>query len=680
MAGMVGFQLSTALADGNNWMASVDGNTYVSRISIPGAHDAATGHGFASGTVNQMGGTYAKCQTLTVTEQWNVGVRAFDLRPALKSGNNNGNADVYSDLYIWHGIIQTKVTMQSIMETICDLLDQNPTETAIIICRHETDAYYDFTLYRNKVDDNATKFKNKMTSMFTNNTKIKNHLLTDYRGDLKLDDVRGKIVFLMRDVDLPYGGKVTNWNQEKARFLTNDNAWVNRNNINYRLFAVDYYDMSNSSGQPDNTKVAHKTEDIQLALQYTTQEQFNDAIWVMNEASGYDRLSSFGGNSFPASAGYASNAVTQNPVAINYLNNTTRGSAGILWMDYAGVNSVSISNTTYNVRGLDLVNAIINQNSKPGYTSTEYEEYHRALASIPDGAQRLITTMVDGTKYYLTTEGRLSSNLGDAGKFTFTHKQDEGNNWTGACYGMMITTEAGTYFTNASGYNGTTQTPNQDNYLNTTNGFSRTTFECQVFFQNTDGKYAVRSCNVDDGTNWNMFGRTYWTVSGTTPVANHTFEKTYVWEVEEVPVPLTITYNIYKDGQQIGTVTAEQFTGTTAQLPVKYRSSTYGLTLSYDIDTVDEQHTTVNVTADWDELPFTLSNSYDDATWYYLHAQSSYANRFISTNGDNIVWDEGCESTDAYKWAFIGNPVMGIQIVNKATGASKYLTNTDRPL
>lgn len=679
MVGAAYLQLSTALADGNNWMSTVDGNTYVSKMSIPGAHDAATGHGF-TGNLSSYGSSFATTQSLTITELWNAGVRAFDLRPALKSGNNNSNADVYSDLYVWHGIIQTKITMQSALETLCTLLDNNPTETAIIICRHETDAYYDYTIYSNTVSDNATKFKNKMTSMFTKNTTIKNHLLTTFRPDLKLDDVRGKIIFLMRDVDLPNTGKVTNWNQERAQFLGSDNARIDEK---YRLFIVDYWATCGDDNNPDATKVAHKSDDIRRTLQYTTQEHMNDGVWVMNEVSGYDKQTSLLGYSFPASSGYASNAVTQAPVAINYLNSSTQGSSGIMWMDYAGVNSVKISGTTYNVRGLDLCNAVIAQNSKPAYTSSDYEEYHRALNSIPNGAQRLISTTINGTKYYLKADGYLSSSLADAGAFTFTYATGNYNGgWTGwstPCYGMFLNNGNNQYFTNGPGYEGTApnQTVKNNDHFNLSSS-QRGGWETQGFYQNSDGKYAIRACHVDEGTNWNVYGKAYWDVNGTT--AQYSFNRNYIWELEIVPTLVNVTYKIFKDNQLIDTVVREQFTGSRAQLPARYSTSTYGLTLSYDIDTIDESHTTVNVTANWtDELPFTISTSYNNAVWYYMcgNANANYTNNwYLHTDGDAIGW--GAKgTTDAYKWAFMGNPVTGIKIINKATGATKYLTNTD---
>lgn len=76
-------------------------------------------------------------------------------------------------------------------------------------------------------------------------------------------------------------------------------------------------------------------------------------------------------------------------------------------------------------------------------------------------------------------------------------------------------------------------------------------------------------------------------------------------------------------------------------------------------------------------MPFTVSTDFANATWYYVNAHATYNNRYISTNGDAIVWAVGNGRTDAYKWAFIGNPYDGFQIINKAAGATKCLQETD---
>ncbi|MGM9740770.1 MAG: hypothetical protein ACI3ZP_09225, partial [Candidatus Cryptobacteroides sp.] len=55
---------------GNNWITPLHDNIYVSQLSIPGTHDAATG----DGTFFALGQT----QELTLDQQFEIGIRAFD--------------------------------------------------------------------------------------------------------------------------------------------------------------------------------------------------------------------------------------------------------------------------------------------------------------------------------------------------------------------------------------------------------------------------------------------------------------------------------------------------------------------------------------------------------------------------------------------------------------------------
>ena len=81
-----------------NWMSRLPDETYVAVVSIPGAHDAATGSGWEAG-YESLGDLFARTQDLNLAELWSVGVRAFDLRPCTRDGYLNIN----------HGIIPTRV-------------------------------------------------------------------------------------------------------------------------------------------------------------------------------------------------------------------------------------------------------------------------------------------------------------------------------------------------------------------------------------------------------------------------------------------------------------------------------------------------------------------------------------------------------------------------------------------
>ena len=93
--------------DYQNWMQPLDDNLFLSRLSIPGAHDAATSSCSSSGMTGS-----AHTQTYTIARQLERGVRIFDLRPVW-----NG-----SDMVIYHGIVSTRVKFNDALNTLCNFL------------------------------------------------------------------------------------------------------------------------------------------------------------------------------------------------------------------------------------------------------------------------------------------------------------------------------------------------------------------------------------------------------------------------------------------------------------------------------------------------------------------------------------------------------------------------------
>ncbi len=108
-----------AHADGNNWMASIDGRKTISELSIPGSHDAGARFEPLKGTT--------KCQSLTISEQLDAGVRFLDIRC-----HNSGN-----EFSIYHGPIFQKLTFAQVLDTVCVFLKANPTETVIMSVKEE---------------------------------------------------------------------------------------------------------------------------------------------------------------------------------------------------------------------------------------------------------------------------------------------------------------------------------------------------------------------------------------------------------------------------------------------------------------------------------------------------------------------------------------------------------------
>ena len=148
------------------------------------------------------------------------------------------------------------------------------------------------------------------------------------------------------------------------------------------------------------------------------------------------------------------------------------------------------------------------------------------------------------------------------------------------------------------------------------------------------------------------------------------------WNVEAVPAgEIDITFNVVLGGNTIATVNDHQLIGNSPRIPAALARDYTSYT--FNVQTITPSTTTITVTPEFTGLPFTVSTDYASATWYYMHGHATYNDRYISTNGDATVYGVGNGETDAYKWAFIGNPIQGFKVINKAAGDGKYLQGND---
>ncbi len=157
--------------------------------------------------------------------------------------------------------------------------------------------------------------------------------------------------------------------------------------------------------------------------------------------------------------------------------------------------------------------------------------YERAIATIEDGGSYRIYTIYNNKKYYVTADGYLSKNKGDAPFFLFNRVTPES---TGEYeYGFMLK-NGSYYFSKPVELDESALT---NGHLNATNEDARDTWEAQVFFLNAEGKYAIRSTNApysDDHSRWAWIGSAFWTVNQGTdgPLAEYSWDMNYVWQLE----------------------------------------------------------------------------------------------------------------------------------------------------
>ena len=184
--------------------------------------------------------------------------------------------------------------------------------------------------------------------------------------------------------------------------------------------------------------------------------------------------------------------------------------------------------------------------------NTSDADYQAALAAITDGGTYRIKTTVSGTDYYVTTGGGLTNVKNNAGYFTIT-KTD------GGYFGKGFRIDSGKRFTNPNLVNSVANL--KPGSFATTTG-DREDWERQILYLNSEGKYAVRSCNCQDATSsWGDAARTHWTYyinnEVVTPCYTYNKDEAYQWDFEG---PLTVVNVTYKLVESDGTTVVSSTT------------------------------------------------------------------------------------------------------------------------
>ncbi len=156
---------TTINIDPVNWMKNLPNDLLITNISIPGTHNSCTYRTSLS---------MSKCQTYTIQEQLNQGVRYLDIRCILQNNQLN----------IYHGMDNLKLPLDSCLVWVRDFLKTHPSE--VILLR----------LQREKKKGKATDemYYQAITSAFKKNE------LVMYNGyslsDKKLGNCRGKAIII----------------------------------------------------------------------------------------------------------------------------------------------------------------------------------------------------------------------------------------------------------------------------------------------------------------------------------------------------------------------------------------------------------------------------------------------------------------------------------------------------
>lgn len=362
---------------GSNWITPLDDDIYVSQLSIPGTHDAATVH--CTDAILGLSES-GQCQQYTIKQQLEMGIRVFDIRP---SG---------SDLAIYHGMYacyngensSTPYKLSDIYGFFNDFLKDNSGEFIIVILRWEEERVI---LSLNKEKQFNGAMSEFVDSDVYNKYALPRATLDKELQNLTVGDMRGHILSIMRPNQ---GTDPDGYFQEEApagmMFISgfpgshpegSQQAYLKNQYVDYGtdqwgkktewiVYCQNYYEVSQIKEggilgiggtviKTEEQAVADKLESVKTYIEHaTTQANGSDNIWVINHCSGYK-----GSNAIFSA--YAQLAQDLNKPVYEYINDrTTPGSLGMILLDFVGTRTWN----GYQVYGDLLPQAIIDNNYK----------------------------------------------------------------------------------------------------------------------------------------------------------------------------------------------------------------------------------------------------------------------------------------------------------------------------
>lgn len=225
----------------NYWLSGIDDKVLVSQLSIPG-----TANSF-SYLYNDANSDWYKTQSKTIIEQWNAGIRCFELKCPQSSSNTLEDSPLQCNRK------DVGITFGEAVDQIWELV-QGTSEFAMIIPAFESNSGR---------GEYLLDFVSDLNNFFLTHGKI--YKFTTYDRNLIVKDARGSLMFISRitseedgdlDIGTPeqgvfihqWGSLKDNW---KRRGYPVDN-WGR--NSNWGESCMEYY-MLNGGNIPDNIPV-----------------------------------------------------------------------------------------------------------------------------------------------------------------------------------------------------------------------------------------------------------------------------------------------------------------------------------------------------------------------------------------------------------------------------------------
>lgn len=147
-----------------DWMSKLDDTLSLREVNMPGSHDTMA--------LYSIGDLAGQCQSLSLKDQLNLGVRFLDIR--LKEDDN--------ELIAVHGIVDQKATFASVTKTIEEFIDKHNNEFIIMSIKEEA-----------KPSNSDIPFEECLRGYLNKEIYLKDTTVPN-----KIGDIRGKVVLLSR--------------------------------------------------------------------------------------------------------------------------------------------------------------------------------------------------------------------------------------------------------------------------------------------------------------------------------------------------------------------------------------------------------------------------------------------------------------------------------------------------
>lgn len=260
-----------------NWMKSIRDDVKVRDMVIPGSHDAGT-YGII-GVLRAFGQT----QMLNIDQQWNAGVRVFDLRVR----------DELSSIRLFHNFIPCNKFLSTVAKDIADLLRRHPSEGAIIILKGEdNDTGNEYAEMIRRVLQAGMLGLASVDLIFSTSPLHEEYAITQshsildsncplatYSPDMTMGDLRGKVLVINRsDADKkPTNGAYASKWEDNQKLSSYDGR------LSASLRVQDHY--GEGSEGPENYQADKEKQFVELWD--ASEKTAANATWYVHGASGY---------------------------------------------------------------------------------------------------------------------------------------------------------------------------------------------------------------------------------------------------------------------------------------------------------------------------------------------------------------------------------------------------------